>query len=113
VCENLVGNLATVLYALDRKPEAAERLYQAVELEPQDPAAWFNLGKVLTKLKRFQEAKAAFEAAVQLGYPDAHFDLADLLSELGEHEEARRHWQAYLQFDQHKEFARHADPRRR
>jgi hypothetical protein len=46
----------------------------------------------LTKLKRFQVAKAAFEVALQLGYPDAHYDLADLLSELGEHEEARRQW---------------------
>jgi tetratricopeptide (TPR) repeat protein len=82
---------ANVLYALDRKPEAAERLYQAAELEPQEPAACYNLGKVLAKLKRFQEAKTAFEAAVDLGYPDAHYDLADLLSELGAHEEARWH----------------------
>jgi hypothetical protein len=33
---------------------------------------------------------------VKLGYLDAHYDLADVLSGLGEHEEARRHWQAYL-----------------
>jgi tetratricopeptide (TPR) repeat protein len=104
-------NLANVLYALDRKPEAAERLHQAVELEPQDAAAWYNLGKVLRSIKRFQEAKAAFEGAVQLGYPDAHYDLADLLDELGEHEEARRHWQAYLQQDQHSRWARYARSR--
>jgi hypothetical protein len=81
-----------VLYALDRKPEAAERLYRAVELWiPRTPA------------------KAAFERAVQLGYPDAHFDLADLLGELGEHEEARRHWQA--QQDQHSTRASYARSR--
>jgi tetratricopeptide (TPR) repeat protein len=104
-------NLANVLYALDRKPEAAERLYQAVELEPQDPAAWYNLGKVLKSIKRLQEAKAAFLGAVQLGDLDAHYDLADLLADLGEHNDARHYWHVYLQQDQDSACARHARSR--
>jgi tetratricopeptide (TPR) repeat protein len=104
-------NLANVLYALDRKPEAAERLYQAIELDAHDAAVWNNLASVFAALNLFDEAKAAYRKAVALGHADAHYNLADLLCDLGEHEEARRHWQAYLQQDQHSRWARYARSR--
>jgi Flp pilus assembly protein TadD len=77
-------NLANVLYALDRKQEAAERFYQAVEIDGGEAEAWNNLANVLVDLHRFDEAKAAYEKAVQLGNHDAHYNLADLLTDLGE-----------------------------
>jgi hypothetical protein len=46
-----------------------------------------------------------------LGYPNAHYNLDDLLGEPGEHEEARRHWQAYLQKDQQSKWASYARSR--
>jgi len=104
-------NLANVLYALERRADASERYYQAVELDAQGPEAWNNLGTVLAGLSRFDEAKAAYLKAVQLGYSDAHYNLADMLSDTGEHDQARIHWQAYLQQDQHSAWARHARSR--
>jgi hypothetical protein len=58
-----------------------------------------------------RKGKAAQRNIVGLGYPDAHYDLADLLGELGEHEEARRHWQAFLECDQHSTCASYARSR--
>jgi protein O-GlcNAc transferase len=104
-------NLANALYALNRIPEAEERFYQTVELEPHNAQAWNNLGTVLVALTRFEEAKAAYEKAVQLGYADAHYNLADLLTDLGDHEQARQHWQAYLQQDQQSAWAYYARSR--
>jgi tetratricopeptide (TPR) repeat protein len=104
-------NLANVLYALDRLPEAAERLYQAVELDTRDAEAWNNLGTVLAELARHEEAKTAYQNAIQLGYTDASYNLADLLSELGEDREAQAHWQAYLRHDKHTAWARYARAR--
>lgn len=101
-------NLANLLYATGRKPEAAERFYQAVEMEAGNPEAWNNLATVLADLNRFEEAKAAFLKAIALGYLDAHYNLADLLHEQGQSAEARPHWQAYLQHDQHSRWARYA-----
>lgn len=101
-------NLANVLCALGRKQEAAERFYQLVEAHGEQAEVWNNLGTVLVDLRRFDEAKAAYEQAIQRGYTDAHYNLADLLRELGEPEQARRHWQAYLQQDQHSKWARYA-----
>jgi Tfp pilus assembly protein PilF len=92
-------------------PEAAERFYQAVELEPNNGQAWNNFGTVLAALNRFEEAKAAYQKAVQLSYADANFNLADLLTDLGEQEQARQHWQAYLQQDQQSAWANHARSR--
>ncbi len=101
-------NLANVLCALGRKPEAAECLHQAVTLNDRDPGAWNNLGAVLADLKRFPEAKAAYQKAISLGYADAHYNLADLLRDLGDHEAARRHWRAYLRQDPNSRWARYA-----
>jgi hypothetical protein len=58
-----------------------------------------------------RKGKAAYRTIVALGHPDAHYKLADLLSELREDEEARRHWRAYLQCDQQSRWARYARSR--
>jgi tetratricopeptide (TPR) repeat protein len=104
-------NLANLLYTQGRKPESAERFYQVVELDRTHAEAWNNLGTVLVDLRRLEEAKAAYEKAIGLGYADAHYNLADLLADLGDEDQARKHLQAYLQQDQHSRWARYARAR--
>jgi tetratricopeptide (TPR) repeat protein len=104
-------NLANLLYALGRKPESAERFYQVVELDGTHAEAWNNLGTVLVDLRRPEEAKSAYEKAIGFGYADAHYNLADLLTEQGHEDQAREHLQAYLQQDQHSRWARYARAR--
>src|SRR5262249_44283471 len=68
-------NLANALYNIGQKEAAAERLYQAVELDGGFAEAWNNLGVVLTKLGRRREAAAAFGQALTARpyYSDAHY----------------------------------------
>jgi tetratricopeptide (TPR) repeat protein len=89
-------NLANVLYAAGRKEEASERYRQAVELHHHYAEAWNNLGVVLGDLRRNDEAETALGRAIQLGFVDAHFNLARLLDRQGKTAEARQHWRAML-----------------
>jgi tetratricopeptide (TPR) repeat protein len=89
-------NLANVLYAAGRKEEASERYRQAVELHQHHAEAWNNLGVVLGGLQRRDEAESALGKAIQLGFVDAHFNLARLLDRQGRTAEARQHWRALL-----------------
>jgi hypothetical protein len=45
------------------------------------------------------------------GVADVHYNLADVLEELGRSAEARPHWQAYLQRDSRSQWAAHARQR--
>lgn len=109
----LCFNLANVLLALGRKPEAAERLRQTVELKPSFAEAWNNLGVVLSELKDPEGALAAFAHALEAdpAYGDAHYNRADLLEQLGRMAEAQVHWQAYLRTDQQSAWAKYAAQR--
>lgn len=106
-------NLGNALYRLGKKAQAVERLYQAVELDPDFAEAWNNLGIVLGDAGSDQEARLALEKAVALrpDYADARYNLAAALDESGEPAEARIHWQAYLAQDQHSEWASRARAR--
>jgi tetratricopeptide (TPR) repeat protein len=88
----VVFNLANVLYALGMKQEASERFRQALEIDPHHGGAWNNLGIVLSDLHRAEEAIAALERAVALHFHDAHYNLADLLENIGRRSAAREHW---------------------
>jgi tetratricopeptide (TPR) repeat protein len=62
----------------------AERLYrQAMNMDPADPAAPFNLGNVLRAVGRSLEAEAAYRAAVKADprFAQAWYNLADLLDD--------------------------------
>jgi tetratricopeptide (TPR) repeat protein len=106
-------NLANVLYAAGRHEGAIERYRQVVEIDPGFPEAWCNLGNALAGSDRPREAIDALRTALVLdpGCVDAHYSLADLFDELGEHEEARRHFEAYLQVESAGEWAEHARAR--
>jgi protein O-GlcNAc transferase len=78
------------------KEEASERYRQAVELHQHHAEAWNNLGVVLGELRRNDEAEIALGKAIQFGFVDAHFNLAQLLDRQGRTGEARLHWRAIL-----------------
>ncbi len=100
-------NLAGVLFALGRKPEAVQRYKQVVELEHDYVEAWNMLGLTLADIGRPGEATRAFEAAlsIQADYADAHYNLAETLYQTGATESARRHFEAYLLQDPRSEWA--------
>jgi tetratricopeptide (TPR) repeat protein len=70
---------------------SAEQLYRrAMKMDPDDPAAPFNLGNVLRAAGRILEAEAAYRAAVKAdpGFARAWYNLSDLLDDRGHIKEA-------------------------
>ncbi len=96
---DIAFNLANVLFAQGLHEEACERFRQVIELDPSYGEAWNNLGVVLVELRHPDEAIGAFKQAIGLGYADAHYNLADLLENLGKKAEAREHWRACVRND--------------
>jgi len=95
-------HLAEALYRADNLSAAFERFHVAVELDEQYLEAWTQLGCVAAELGQSQSALDAFDIALHshADYPDAHFHKAELLHRLNRDDEARPHWQAYLEHDQ-------------
>jgi tetratricopeptide (TPR) repeat protein len=91
--------LAEALYRLGQVPAAIERYYMAVELDEDFVEARANLGCLLAETGQMDLALAAFEGALahHPRYADAHYHRARLLEESGRGEEARPHWQAFLE----------------
>jgi tetratricopeptide (TPR) repeat protein len=58
---------------------------QALELEPEFPEAWYNLGSAYFETGRFEEAAASLQKVFQLGrgIPDAHVLLGLTFLKLG------------------------------
>lgn len=94
-------DLANVLRAQGKRPQAVERYLQAVEIDPHYADAWNNLGTTLADLMRPEDACSAFRKAVASdpNHQRALYNLADTLEELGRIEEAAPYWQAYLRYD--------------
>lgn len=46
--------------------DAGKWLLRAVEMNPHDPDAWYNLGRLRYQQQRFADAKACFEKSLQL-----------------------------------------------
>ncbi len=91
--------LAEALYRMGDIGGARERYYAAIELEEGFVEARANLGCVLAGEGELELAVAAFEGALvqHAAYPDAHYHLARVLDDLGRDDEARKHWQAFLE----------------
>ena len=72
--------------AAARFTSAATCLQQAVALAPDDPALHYNLGLVLSKLDRHEEAVAGFRSALKLqpDHAQALFGLGNALHKLGQ-----------------------------
>jgi tetratricopeptide (TPR) repeat protein len=82
-------NLGSVLARLGQTAEAIGQYREALRIRPDYPSAGLNLGTALAA-DRPQEAMACFEKVVRLhsDLPDAHFDLANLLRQLGRTDDA-------------------------
>ena len=106
-----IFNLANALTAWGRNEAAAERYYQALEMEPGYAKAWNNLGGVLMELHQIDQAINAYRKAIELGHQDGHFNLASLLEQNGRVDEARSHWQAYRAYDPGSEWGKLAAER--
>jgi tetratricopeptide (TPR) repeat protein len=95
----LCFQLAEVLYRVGDLPAARERYFMALELEEDYLEARVNLGCVLADLGQHELAIAAFAGALgcEEGYADVHFHLARILDDQNRRDEAREHWQRFLE----------------
>jgi tetratricopeptide (TPR) repeat protein len=91
--------LAELLYRLGDVTAARERYYMAIELDEDFVEARANLGCVLAETGQLDLAIAAFRGTLAFHpeYPDVHYHLARALDELEQADEARSHWQQFLQ----------------
>ena len=62
------------------------------------PQAWYNLANTLDELGQLEAAVTAFSESLRLDpdYSDAHFNAGLAWEKLGEREQARTHWEAFL-----------------
>ncbi|MGC3966248.1 MAG: tetratricopeptide repeat protein [Pirellulales bacterium] len=105
--------LADVLYRMGDVAAARERYFMAVELNEDYVEARANLGCLLAEEGRYDLAIASLQGALAYhhDYSDAHYQLARVLDDVGRGDEARRHWQAFLDLSPASPWA--ADARRR
>ena len=82
--------LGALLEKKDMKAEALNANKKAVQLEPQDAEAHYNLGNTLMGLGRLEEAEASYTQAIALkfDYAEARNNLGMTLQALGRLEEA-------------------------
>ncbi len=83
-------NLAQAQKALGRTQESLESTQRAVQMAPNIPEAWNNLGSIFKDLNRTAEAADAFRKAIALrpNYAVAHSNLGNALAQLGDAKEA-------------------------
>jgi tetratricopeptide (TPR) repeat protein len=81
--------------------KAADCFRRAVELEPGNALAHFNLGSLLDEAGQLGPARDHLQIAVRLDphHGDAHYNLAIIFEKLGAFREAGRHWQRYIELD--------------
>jgi tetratricopeptide (TPR) repeat protein len=100
-CSDVHFQIGECLYRMGHVEGALERYYAAVEQDQDFLEAWTQIGCLHRELGDLQAARLAFLMSLQLlpEYPDAHFHLAETLSDLGDELQARVHWQEYLKHD--------------
>lgn len=94
-------HLAECLYRMDNVAGALERYYAAVENDREYLEAWTQIGCLHRELGEPESALDAFDIALDVHpeYPDAHFQKAETLAELGRIAEAIPYWRRYLSYD--------------
>jgi tetratricopeptide (TPR) repeat protein len=91
---------AKALDAQAIEPEPALRLLEkSIAINPREASAHFEMGTVLDRLQRFQEAAAAFERAAEIAPSDpaAHYRLARDYDRIGKHEAAQAEREKHAQ----------------
>ena len=91
--------LGELLYRDGQIEAARERYFCAIELDDTFVEARTSLACVLAETGRHDLAIAALRGVLSLheDCPDAHYHLATILEEQGQHEEAAEHWQRLQQ----------------
>lgn len=94
-------HLAECLYRQDNVAGALERYYVAVEHDREYLEAWTQIGCLHRELGELESALDAFDLALEIHpeYPDAYFQKAETLAELGRLAEAAPYWRRYLGYD--------------
>jgi len=87
--------LGELLYRDGQVEAARERYFCAIELDDTFVEARTSLACVLAETGRHDLAIAALQGVLSLheDYPDAHYHLATLYDELGQHDDAAKHWE--------------------
>jgi len=108
-------SLGNLLAAQDRFEEALHCWHRVVELYPDDAKTYFSCGNALIGLAERRDDESLLEQAIQghklalnlkEGEPAFHNNLADLLIQIGEYEEAEEHCLRALELKEH-DFATH------
>ena len=91
-------NRGLALGDLGRHLDSAAAYRATLQIQPQQPVAWNNLGFELEAASRPEEALGAYAQAIARdpAYADAHINLANTLQELHRTEEAVQHVDAAL-----------------
>ena len=73
---------------------------KAKEINPQDADVHNNLGNILEKLEKFEEAQNSYGQAILLkqNYTEAYYNLANLLNKLGRFDEAEKNYNQAIKF---------------
>jgi cytochrome c-type biogenesis protein CcmH/NrfG len=81
-----MNRLSAALIDLGRDEEALVMMKRTLDLAPDHPTPYTQLGRFYLKLKDFKKAKAAFEEAIQINpfNPDVHVGLANACAMLGD-----------------------------
>jgi len=82
----VMNRLSAALIDLGRDEEALDMMRRTLDLAPDHPTPYTQLGQFYLKLKDFKKAKAAFEEAIQINpfNPDVHVGLANACAMLGD-----------------------------
>ena len=91
---HVLANLGFSLYLADDYQGALKRLKQASRLAPGTPVIYNNLGIVLARLRKYDDAFKHF--AIASNEYDAHLKLADILENQRRDAEAAKHYEAAL-----------------
>lgn len=94
-----MSNLARLYFQREEYGAAEMWWMRAIEANPKQPEAYYNLGYLRAVQGAYTSAVEFFSATLVLDekFADAHFNLADTLERLGLREDARPHWRRYVQ----------------
>ena len=94
-------NLAQAYVALGRTRESLEATQRAVQMAPNIPEGWNNLGTILKELHRIPEAVDAFRKAISLrpSYTQAHSNLGNALAQLNQFADAEQSLRRAIELD--------------
>ena len=93
-------NLGVALYQMGRSEEAEAEFLSAVELDPLNGIAQYNLGCVLEERAEIEGAIRHLTKAARAlpAHADVHFNLALAHEKRGQRAQAREEWMLYLRY---------------